>query len=62
MNSVMQLHKLANAYCVIKCAELLFCVVAPSFNHKSLFAYSCNKIRKKQNEHLIIVCQNLIGL
>ena len=24
--------------------------------------YSSNKIRKTQNEHLIIVCQNLIGL
>jgi hypothetical protein len=24
--------------------------------------YSSNKIRKAQNEHLIIICQNLIGL
>ena len=24
--------------------------------------YSSNKIRKTQNEHLIIVCQNLVGL
>ena len=26
------------------------------------YCYSSNKIRKTQNEHLIIVCQNLIGL
>ena len=26
------------------------------------FFYSRNKIRKTQNEHLIIVCQTLIGL
>ena len=24
--------------------------------------YSSNKIRKTQNEHLVIICQNLIGL
>ena len=24
--------------------------------------FSCNEIRKTQNEHLIIVCQHLIGL
>ena len=28
----------------------------------NLISYSCNKIRKTQNEHLNIVCQNLIGL
>ena len=26
----------------------------------NLISYSCNKIRKTQNEHLNIVCQNLI--
>ena len=26
------------------------------------FNYSSNKIRKTQNEHLIITCQNLVGL
>ena len=26
------------------------------------FYYSCNKTRKTKNEHLIIICQNLIGL
>ena len=29
---------------------------------KALEMYSINKIRKTQNEHMIIVCQNLIGL
>ena len=28
----------------------------------NLISYSCNKIRKTQNEHLNIVCQNLLGL
>ena len=27
-----------------------------------IIEYSSNKVRKTQNEHLIIVCQNLIGL
>ena len=32
-----------------------------SFNDEN-YSYSSNKIRKTQNEHLIILCQNLIGL
>ena len=29
---------------------------------KFIFVYSSNIIKKTQNEHLMIVCQNLIGL
>ena len=33
-----------------------------SFSEGSLNADSSNEIRKTQNQHLIIICQNLIGL
>ena len=33
-----------------------------SHNKQHTFRYSSNKIRKAQNEHLYIICQNLNGL
>ena len=32
-----------------------------AFGDCSFDKYICNKIRKAQNEHLSIVCQNLVG-
>ena len=64
----MQVPKDTNATLEImsaKCASVLrFVVVASSYVHaeKGRRSYSSTKIRKTQNEHLIIDCQNCINL